>query len=103
LVAQMGFGIRMRRLWHLKAGVTVSLVLALFAAVWSVQNVSLSPPGLSPRSLEMATASTHVIVDTPTSTLLDLRQDTYSLEALTNRAILLGNVMASGPVRREIA
>jgi hypothetical protein len=99
----MGFGIRMRRLSHLKAGVTVSLVLALFAAVWSVQKVSVSPPGLSPRSLEMATASTHVIVDTPTSALLDLRQDTYSLEALTNRAILLGNVMASGPVRREIA
>ena len=43
------------------------------------------------------------MVDTPRSTLVDIRQDTYSLDALTNRAVLLGNVMASLPVRQEIA
>ena len=92
-----------RELWRLKAGVAVCLMLALIAAVWSLENISLFPPKLTARSLEMATASTHVVVDTPRSTLLDLRQDTYELEALTKRAVLLGNVIANGPVKESIA
>lgn len=93
----------MRTLWGLKAGVVVSLAVALTAALWSVQKISLFPPGLTPRSLQMATASTHVVVDTSTSALLDLRQDTYSLESLRNRSVLLGNVIASTTVQQEIA
>jgi hypothetical protein len=95
-------GMRMRTLWRLRRGVFVCAVLALLVAVWCVAKVSLFPPGLTPRALEMATASTQVVVDTPRSTLLDLRQDNY-LETLTNRAVLLGNVMAIGKVRAEIA
>src|SRR3954467_2188780 len=93
----------MRSLWHLKAGVALSLALALFAGVWSVQKISLSSPHLTPRSLEMATAATHVLVDTPTSALIDLRQDTYSVEGLKNRTVLLGNVIASSSVQDRIA
>jgi hypothetical protein len=61
------------------------------------------PPKLTPRALEMATATTHVIVDTPVSSVLDLRQSTDSFQALTQRAILLGNVIANGTVREAIA
>jgi hypothetical protein len=99
----MGLGTSMRRLWQLRTGVAASVALALVVAVWSVAKISLFPPGLTPRSLEMASASTQVVVDTPKSSLLDLRQDTYSLEGLTNRAVLLGNVMASPTVRESIA
>jgi hypothetical protein len=99
----MGIGIRLRKLWQLKAGVTVSIALALFGALWSVQKISVSPPGLTPRSLEMATASTHVLVDTRTSQLIDLRQDTFGVEGLQNRAVLLGNVIASSSVQTKIA
>jgi hypothetical protein len=99
----VGTGIRLRKLWRLKLGVAVSIALALFAAVWSVQKISLSPPGLSPRSLEMATASTHVLVDTPTSAMVDLRQDTYSVDGLKNRVVVLGNVIASSQVQAKIA
>jgi hypothetical protein len=99
----MGLGIRMWRLWRLRAGVVISAVIALLAAAWSIEKPSFFPPGLTPRSLEMAAASTHVVVDTPTSTILDLRQDTYSIAGLTNRAVVLGNVMADGPVRESIA
>jgi hypothetical protein len=99
----MGLGMSMRGLWQLRVGVLVSVALALIAALWSVERISLFPPGLTPRSLEMATASTQVVVDTPKSALLDLRQDTYGLDALTNRAVLLGNVMASPQVREAIA
>jgi hypothetical protein len=99
----MGLGVRLRELWQMKAGVAACLVLALVAALWSLERVSLFPPKLEGRSLEMATASTHVVVDTPRSTLLDLRQDTYELEGLTKRAVLLGNVIANGPVKESIA
>jgi hypothetical protein len=99
----MGIGIRLRTLWHLKLGVIAAFLVALTVAVWSVQKISVMPPKLTPRSLEMASASTHVLIDTPKSALLDRRQDTYSLEALTQRAILLGNVIANGPVRETIS
>jgi hypothetical protein len=93
----------LRKLSRLKAGVAVSFALALFAGIWSVERISLSPPGLTPRSLDMATAVTHVLVDTPTSAMIDLRQDTYSEDGLKNRAVLLGNVIASSSVQAKIA
>ena len=65
LFHKVGIGTRMRKLWHLKLGVVISLAVAMFAAIWSIDKVSLSPPGLKSRSLEMATATTHVVVDTP--------------------------------------
>lgn len=99
----MGIGIRIRKLWHLKLGVMISLALAVFAAAWSVDKISLTPPGLAPRSLEMATAVTHVLVDTPESQLIDLRQDTYDMAGLVNRTVLLGNVIASTDVEARIA
>lgn len=83
--------------------ITASAALAVLVAVWSVAQISVVPPRLTPRSLELATGTTHVVVDTPRSSILDLRQDTYSLTALTQRAIILGNVMANGEVREAIA
>ena len=71
--------------------------------VWSVVQISVIPPRLTPRSLQMATATTHVVVDTPRSSILDLSQDTYALDALRQRAIVLGNVPAQGEVRMAIA
>lgn len=99
----MRLGQRIWTLWKLKTWVAVSAVIALLVAIWSVANISLAPPGLTPRALEMATGTTHIVVDTPRSSVLDLRQNTYDFEALTQRAVLLGNVMANGPVRAAIA
>jgi hypothetical protein len=96
-------GKRLWSLWHLRPWLIVSFLLAVFVAVWSVARISLLPPKLTPRSLEMATATTHVVVDTPKSSVLDLRQNTYDFQALTQRAVLLGNVIANGPVRAAIA
>lgn len=99
----MGFGVRIRGLWQVRGWIACCAAFALVAAVWSVARISLLPPHLTSRSLKMAAASTQVIVDTPNSTLLDTRQDTYYLQSLTNRALLLGNVMGSPRVRAEIA
>ena len=91
----MGFGIRLRGLWQIRFWVAACLVFALAAAGWTVARTS--------GSLEMATATTQVVVDTPKSTLVDIRQDTYGIDGLTNRALLLGNVMTSPQVRADIA
>ncbi len=99
----MKLGKRMWTMWHLKPWLAASAALALVVAVWSVASISLVPPGLHSRDLKMATATTHVVVDTPKSSVLDLRQNTYDFQALTQRAVLLGNVMANGPVRAQIA
>lgn len=99
----MGFGRHLRELLRLRLGLALSVALALVAAVWSVAKISVLPPGLTSRSLEVATASASVVVDTPKSALLDLRQSTYDIEALNNRALLLGTLMDSAPVRAYIA
>jgi hypothetical protein len=51
----------------------------------------------------MATAVTHVLIDTPSSAMVDLRQDTYAVEDLKDRAIVMGNVLASSAVESRIA
>jgi hypothetical protein len=99
----MGFGRHLRELARLRLGVALSILLALVAGVWSVARISVLPPGLSSRSLEIATASASVVADTPRSALLDLRQSTYDIEALNNRAVLLGTLMDSTPVRAYVA
>jgi hypothetical protein len=99
----MKLGKRTKELWGRRPYVIASALLALVVAIWSVARISIVPPGIESRSLEMATAATHVVVDKPRSTILDLREDTYSLEALRQRAIVLGNVIANGEVREAIA
>jgi hypothetical protein len=99
----MRFATYIRELAGLKVGVAIALVIALLAGVRVLYAVSIFPPGLERHSLEMASASTQVLVDTPRSTLVDLRQDIYELRSLSDRAVLIGNVMASPPVREFIA
>ena len=83
----------MRQLWRLKLGMGLSLVLALLAAIWSIQQ----------SGLEMATAHTEVLVDTSQSIMTNLRENSYSIDGLVNRAVVLGNVIASTPVEAKIA
>jgi hypothetical protein len=93
---------RLRELWRLRLSMAASLLIALLAAVWSVEKVSLSPLAITPRNLEIASASTRVLVDTPKSLVLDLNVQTNDIEGITNRALLVSNVMASAPVRAYI-
>lgn len=99
----MALGNRMYRLWQFKAGLVFSLLVALFVAVMAVDRPSLSPLGLTPRALTMASALTHVFVDTPSSSMIDLREDTYALAEIQDRAVVLGNVVANGAVETAIA
>jgi hypothetical protein len=99
----MQLGMHLRELWGQKVGLAIAVVLAVLAATRVLYGIGFLPPRLEQHSLGVASASTQVVVDTPRSSVIDLREDTYSIESLTNRALLLGNVMASPPVRAYIA
>lgn len=99
----MPLGAYLRELWGHKLGLLACAALAMLATLQVVYGISLSPPGVGSNTLEVASASTRVIVDAPKSTVVDPRTDAYTLESLSNRALILGNVMASLPVRQYIA
>jgi hypothetical protein len=73
----MTLGRHLRELWRFRLGLAASITLALFAALWSIGQVGLFPPSVTSRKLEIAAASTRVLVDTPKSAILDLYVSTY--------------------------
>jgi hypothetical protein len=99
----MLIGLYLRELWHHKLGLVVACLVAALATVQVVWGISLSPPRVGHESLRMASASAEVVVDTPRSSIVDPQVDAFTLKSLSNRALILGNVMASLPVREYIA
>lgn len=98
----MQLGARLRELSKLRAGLAVSLVAGLLAALIAVYKVSLLPPGLHPRALQIGAASTEVLVDNPSSTAVNVGPGTVDSQLLTAHADLLGDIMASAPVLNYI-
>jgi hypothetical protein len=98
----MSLGRHLRELWDHRTGFIISLLLGLLAAGWSVSKVHLFPPSVNPRTLEIAAANTTVLVDAPKSAILSTTVNTVNIEAMTNRALLVANVMGSAPVRSYI-
>jgi hypothetical protein len=99
----MELGKHLRELFRLRVAVAVCFVLAAFTAVSASYKIHLSAFELEPRGVEIASATSEVLVDTPLSTAVDLRQGGTDIEAMTRRATLLGNVVATPPVIRSIA
>jgi hypothetical protein len=99
----MQLGVHLRELWELKRGIAISLLLASFAALSSIYKIGLIPPRLESRGLELGVASTQLLVDTPRSKVVNIDSGASEFASLTTQAGLLGNVMASPPVRAYIA
>jgi hypothetical protein len=99
----MLIGLYLRELWRHKLGLVVAGLIAALATVQVVWGIGLSPPHVGNESLRMASASAEVVVDTPRSSIVDPQVDAYTLKSLSNRALIVGNVMASLPVREYIA
>jgi hypothetical protein len=99
----MLIGLYLRELWRHKLGLTVAGLVAALATVQVVWGLSFAPPRIGKDSLQMASASAELVVDTPRSSVVDPQVDAYTLKSLSNRALILGNVMASLPVREYIA
>jgi hypothetical protein len=99
----MQLGRNLHQLWRHRLAFAFTLSVALLAALWSVAQVSLFPPRVTARPLDVSTASTRALVDSPRSAVLDLGVDTTDLTSITSRSLLISNVMASAPVREYIA
>ena len=90
----MDLGRHLHELFTLRRSAVICLVLATLAAL----NMIYHLPSFQPRAVEMASATTEVLVDTHKSAVHDLRQGSSEFQKMTNRAVLIGNVMASPPV-----
>jgi hypothetical protein len=95
--------IKARPRLRLRGHYVVAFVVGIAAAVLSVYQVSLMPPGVHSRGWEIGAASTTLLVDTPQSEILNLRATTDDFGSLQARAALIGNLMATDPVKAEIA
>jgi hypothetical protein len=85
------------------AGIALCAALAFVAAVASVSSISVLPPRIEARQLEIAGASARVLVDYPRPLLSDRLATGGDYRTLQKRAVLLGNIMASRPVREIVA
>jgi hypothetical protein len=91
----------LRELWRLRYLVFLGALLALAIALMTAYRVSLAPPKLESRQYHVGLASARVLIDTPDSQVVDLNPK--GADALSSRASLLANLMASSPVKAVIA
>src|SRR3954454_3158518 len=98
----MAFVDTIRQLWQRKGLVALVLSLAVFAAILTAYQVSISPPGLHKRTLQVSAASSQILVDSPKSTLVS-GGSTDTFDALATRAKIYGQYLSSLEARRQIA
>jgi hypothetical protein len=88
------------QLWRRRLAVVAVAVIAAIAALALAYKISLSPLGLSHRSISNGTAETHVLVDWPRSSVADLNR---TFDPLVARAQVLSQLMTTAPVVDRIA
>jgi len=98
----MAFVDTIRQLWQRKALVALVLALAVLAAILTAYRVSISPFGLHKRTLQVAAASSQILIDSPNSTLVD-GASAETFNALATRAKIYGQYLSSLEARRQIA
>src|SRR3954465_5761271 len=91
----------LRNLWRLRAAVVVVFVVAVLVGTLVGFRISLLPPSVQSRQYHVGVASARVLVDTPTSDLIDVAPK--GSDTLAGRATLLANLMVDGVVEDEIA
>jgi hypothetical protein len=89
------------RLTPLRA-VAISALVAAFFAFLSVTSISVTPPGIAPRHMEIGVAATHVMFDEPES-LLVAGKPYRDFPIFTKRASLYGDILGSRPVVERMA
>lgn len=88
---------------RIRLAIGFSLLVAVIASALSIYKVSLDPPRLQRRALEIGAASTTVLVDSPHSAVTNLSANADDFGSLQARTALLGNLMATDPVKSDIA
>jgi hypothetical protein len=96
----------LRQLWRRRLLVAVGLALALVIGIVMVYRVTLGfPPRFESRQYKVGIASAEVLVDSPSSQVVDLSGGKVATDVntLTGRARLLANLMATSPLKDQIA
>jgi hypothetical protein len=88
------------QLWRRRIAVVAVIAFAFLVALALAYKISVFPPGLSHRSVSNGTAETHILVDSPRSSVADLNR---SFDPLTARAQVLAELMTTAPVVDRIA
>jgi hypothetical protein len=92
----------LRRLSRVKALVVLAAVIAVFVGL--SMSYRISTAGLQARQYEVGIASASALVDTTNSQVVDLGDgQTNSAGSLPGRAMLLARLLASSPLKDEIA
>jgi hypothetical protein len=100
------FASALRLLWRARLLVAVGVVLALLAGAMLAYRVSIGvPPKFESRGHSLGIASAQVLVDSKSSQAVDLGQDPVLIDipGLIARARLLANLIATSPLRDQIA
>jgi hypothetical protein len=103
---RLHFASILRLLWHARLLVAVGAALGLIAGTLLVYSASLGvPPKFERRGDRVGVASTEVLVDSKGSQAVDLGEDPVVIDipGLIARARLLANLIATSPLREEIA
>src|SRR3954447_17096946 len=98
----MAFVDTIRQLWQRKLLVGLVFVLAVLAAILTAYQVSVSPPGLHKRTLQISAASSQILVGSPKSTLVS-GGSTETFNALATRAKIYGQYLSTLEARHQIA
>jgi hypothetical protein len=102
----MGAVAVLRQLWHHWVLVAVGAALAVVAGLMVAYQVTPGiPPTLKSRQYEVGIASAAVLVDSRTSQVVDLEvgPDRPDVSQVSVRARLLANLMATSPLKDQIA
>ncbi|MEA2138091.1 MAG: hypothetical protein QOG56_1241 [Solirubrobacteraceae bacterium] len=84
------------------AALAACVVAGVAAAVASVSSISLVPPAIEPLALEIAGATSTVVVDRPRPLVADRLATDGDYQTLQKRAVLLANLVTSAPVLERI-
>lgn len=85
------------------AGAALCVLLAVAAGIASVSTVRLRPPGIEPRQLSVAGAGARLLVDNPRSLVSDRLATEGDYRTLHKRAVIMGNLIVTRPVRERLA
>lgn len=96
----MDFAQALHQLWTRRAWTFVGLVVAVFIALSTAYDIRGFPPSLEQKTLALGTANAALLVDTPRSSVTDLRAD---LRPLAARAYLFARLATSEIVAQRIA
>ena len=83
--------------------IALCTAVASVCAIWSVSTITLLPPSVSPRQMDIAAATARIGIDRPKPLIGDDHANEYDYETLQTRAVLIATLASTEPVAGYIA